>query len=198
MEVCNVSITQGGRTTMLLDEKVTLETNLTSGDRTTTSVALLSIPADGLKPGIIRTAGNAAVFNAARPLKVAFAEGKKKLKVKSNSGLWVVAQTKIQDVTFVEYFRFLFGVVGQSEDVDDSGKKQRPHIDVYPDGNGKFIRLDGLNCDIESNMQYCAGLRQVLPQKLLIKAIDFDETIEVVFSTEDPNEVILQEIRFTN
>jgi hypothetical protein len=198
MEVKNVSITQGGKTTVLLDEKMILATNLTNGDRTANSVASISIPTDGLSPGAIRTVGNASVSNIARPLKVALAGGVKKLKAKSDSGLFVVARTGFQGDTEIAYFDFLFGMSGQSEGVDDLGIKQRPHIYLYPDGNGKFIRLAGHNCEIESDMQYCSSAHQVLPQKLRIKSIDFGETVEVIFSTENPDEVVLTEIHFIN
>jgi len=198
VEVKNVSITQGGRTTVLLDEKITLATNSTDGDRTENSVASISIPTNGLSLGAIRTVGNASVSNTVRPQKVALAGGVKKLKAKSGSGLFVVARTGFQNDTKIAYFDFLFGMSGQSEGVDDSGIKQRPHIYLYPDGNGKFIRLTGHNCEMESDMQYCSSAHQVLPQKLRIKSIDAGETVEVIFSTENPDVVVLNEIRFIN
>ena len=198
MEVHHVSITQNGRTTVLLDEKVTLATNSTLGDKTTTSVASISIPADGLSPGAIRTIGNASVSNVARPLNISLAGVVKKLKATSSSGLFVVARTGLQRDTQIEYFDFLFGVRGQSESVDESGEKQRPHIALYPEGNGKFIRLSGHNCEIESDMQYLSGARQVLPQQLRIRSTDSGQTIEVAFSAGNPNEIVLNEIRFTD
>jgi hypothetical protein len=196
MEVHHASITQDGRTTVLLDEKITLSTNSTSGDKTTASAASISIPTDGLSYGAIRTVGNASVSNIANPPKISLAAGVKKLKATSESGLFVVARTALQRDTQIEYFDFLFGVSGQTEHVDDSGEKQRPHITIYPDGNGKFIRLSGHNCEIESDMQYSSGVRQVLPQMMRIKSLDTGQTIEVVFSTETPNVVVLNELRF--
>lgn len=196
MEVHHASITQDGRTTVLLDEKVTLSTNSTQGDKTTTSSASISIPSDGLSSGAIRTVGNASVSNIARPQTIALAGGVKKLKANSESGLFVVARVGQQRDTQIQYFDFLFGVRGQSESVDESGEKQRPHIALYPSGNGKFIRLSGHNCEIEGDMQYNAGTRQVLPQQLRIKSTDFGETIEVTFSTEISEQVVLHAIRF--
>lgn len=199
MEVHHASITRDGRTTVLLDEKVTLATNSTRGDRTTTSGASISIPADGLSLGAIRTAGNASVSNVARPPKILLTGGKKELKAKSKSGLlFVVARVRLDHATQIECFDFLFGARGQSENVDESGKKQRPHIVLYPNGNGAFIRLSGHDCEIESDMQYCSGVRQVIPQQLRIKSIDFGQTIEVKFSAENPNEVVLNEIHFAD
>jgi SEC-C motif len=197
MEVSHASITQEGRTTVLLDEKVTLATNSTRGDKPTASVASISIPADGVSAGAIRTVGNASVANVAIPSKISLSGGKKELKAKSKSGLlFVVAQIKVDRATQIECFDFLFGERGQSEHVDESGKKQRPHLVLYPNGNGAFIRLSGHDCEIESDMQYQAGARQVVPQQLRIKSTDLGQTIEVNFTAEKPNEIILSEIRF--
>jgi hypothetical protein len=198
MEIHQASITQGEKTVVLLDDKVTLSTNSTPGDKAPSSVASISIPADGTSKGTIRTVGNASVSNSTLPKKVALAGTAKKLKRVSPSGVFVVARTGIQRDSQIEYFDFLFGISGQSEDIDESGKKQRPHITIYPDGNGKFFRLSGHNCEIEGDMQYSAEVQRVLPEQFRIKSIDFNETIEVEFSTENPDEVVLSEIRFTN
>ena len=197
MEVSHASITQNGRTTVLLDEKVTLATNTTRGDKTTASVASISIPADGVSSGAIQTVGNASVSNAALPLKILLSGGKKELKAKSKSGLlFVVARIKVDRATHIECFDFLFGERGQSEQVDESGEKQRPHLALYPNGNGAFIRLSGHNCELESDMQYHAGSRQVVPQQFRIKSTDSGQTIEVEFAAENPNQIVLNEIRF--
>ena len=199
MEVHSASITQHGRTTVLLDEKVTLATNSTRGDKTTTSVASISIPADGVSLGAIRTVGNASVSNVSRPPKISLFGGKKELKAKSKSGLlFVVARIRLDDATQIECFDFLFGARGQSEDADESGVKQRPHIALYPNGNGAFIRLAGHNCEIESDMKYHSEKRQVIPQQLRIKSTDSGQTIEVEFSAENPDEIVLNDIRFTD
>lgn len=196
MEVHHASMTQDGITTVLLDEKLTLSTNSTSGNKTTASTASITIPTNGLALGTIRTVGNASVSNIASHPKISLAAGVKKLKATSESGLFVIARTGLQRDTQNEYFDFLFGVSGQTEGVDDAGEKQRPHITIYPDGNGKFIRLAGHNCEIESDMQYSSAARQVCPQLLRIKSLDTGQTIEVVFSTEIPNMVVLNELRF--
>lgn len=199
MEVNHASITQNGRTTVLLDEKVTLATNSTRGDKTTASVASISIPADGVSAGAIRTVGNASVSNAALPPKVLLSGGKKELRVKSKSGLlFVVARIKVDHATQIECFDFLFGGRGQSEHVDESGAKQRPHLAIYPDGNGAFIRLSGHNCEVESDMQYHAAARLVVPQQLRIKSTDSGQTVEVEFAAANTNEIVLNEIRFTD
>lgn len=199
MEVHSASITQNGRTTVLLDEKITLATNSTRGDKTTASVASISIPANGVSSGTIRTVGNASVSNTALPPKILLSGGKKELKAKSKSDLlFVVARIKVDRATQIECFDFLFGERGQREHLDESGEKQRPHLALYPNGNGAFIRLSGHNCEIESDMQYHAGARQVVPQRLRIKSTDTGQTIEVEFTAVNPNEIVLNEIRFTD
>lgn len=198
MEVHHVAIMKDGLTTVLLDEKVTLSTNSTSGDKTEDSSASISIPLDGMSLGIIRTVGNASVSNDAIPTKILLAGGAKKLKETSNSGLFVVARIRLQRDTQVEFFDVLFGRRGQDENIDEAGQKQRPHIAFYPDGNGKFIRLAGQNCELESELQYSATSRQVVPKKLLIKSADFAETVELMFSLSSSGPTVLEEICFSN
>ena len=116
--------------------------------------------------------------------------------VKSESGLFVVARIGWQRNTQTQYFDFLYGVKGQTEEIDASGEKQRLHIAICPDGNGQFIRLAEHNCEIESDMQYSATERRVLPQVLRIKSVELNKICEAVFSTSNPNEVVLIDLRF--
>lgn len=182
MEVHHAAITRDGLTTVLLDEKVTLYTNSTPGDKTENSSASISIPADGVSPGIIRNVGNASVSNDAIPTSILLAGGAKQLKKKSNSELFVIARIGKQRDTEFNYFDLLFGRQGQDESIDESGRKNRPHIAFYLDGNGKFIRLADHNCELEGELQYSASSGQLVPRKLLIKSADFAETVELMFS----------------
>lgn len=198
-EVEHASITLNGQTTVLLDEKVILATNSMRGDKTITSVASVSIPADGVLSGTIQTVGNASVSNISHPSKIALHGGKRELKAKSLSGLlFVVARIKKDHATQIECFDFLFGARGQSEKVNELGIKQRPHIVLYPDGNGAFIRLSGHNCEIASDMEYFAGKRRIIPQHLRIKLTDSGQIIEVEFTAKNPDEIVLNEIRFVD
>lgn len=198
MEVHHAAVTRDGLTTVLLDEKVTLSTNSISGDKTDNSFASISIPADGVSPGIIRTVGNASVSNDAIPTKILLASAAKKLKATSNSGLFVVARIGLQRDTKINFFDFLFGRHGQDESVDEAGQKQRPHIAFYPDGNGKFIRLASHNCELEGELQYSASSRLVVPKKLLIKSADFAETVELMFSLSSSGPTVLESICFSS
>jgi SEC-C motif len=196
IEIGPWSVTKNGRKTVLLHETLTLSTNTAHGDKTAPSLASISIPIDGCSAGSITTIGNASVSNIQNSPPIALAGGAKKLKTTSASGLFAVARVLLQRDTQIQFFDILFGVRGQSEEADDSGEKQRPHIALYPDGNGKFIRLSGHDCEIEGEMVYRPGTRQVLPQLLRIKSNDLEETIEITFSTENPSRVILSAIRF--
>jgi hypothetical protein len=197
MEVHHAAVTRDGLTAVLLDEKVTLSTNSTTGDKTEHSSASISIPADGISPGIIRTVGNASVMNNAISTKIRLAGGAKKIKEKSSYGLFVVARICLQRHSQIEFFDFLFGRRGQDENVDEAGQKQRPHIAFYPDGNGKFIRLAGHNCELHGELQYSATSREITPKKILIKSADFRETVELVFSFSSSGTTVLESICFS-
>lgn len=198
MEVHHAAVTLDGLTTVLLNEKVTLSTNSTSGDKTKDSSAVISIPADGMSPGIVRVVGNASVSNDRLSAKILLAGGKRKLKASSKSGLFVVARIGLQRDTQIEFFDFLFGRRGQEERIDEAGHKDRPHIAFYPDGNGKFIRLVGHNCELEGELQYDASSSQVAPKVLRIKSADFAEIVELKFSSGSSGPTVLESICFSS
>ena len=198
MEVHHAAVTLGDLTAVLLNEKVTLSTNLTSGDKIKDSSAAISIPADGVSPGIAKIVGNASVSNDGLPTKILLAGGVKKLKETSKTGLFVVARIGLQRDTQIEFFDFLFGRRGQDERIDEAGHKQRPHIAFYPDGNGKFIRLVDHNCELEGELQYDASSHQVAPKVLYIKSADFAEIVELMFSSSSSGPTILESICFSS
>lgn len=80
MEVHHAAVTLDDLTAVLLNEKVTLSTNLTSGDKIKDSSAAISIPADGVSPGIAKIVGNASVSNDGLPTKILLAGGVKSSK----------------------------------------------------------------------------------------------------------------------
>lgn len=153
MEIRRASVTQAGETTVLIEEKLVLSTNATVGDRTAKAGAMLSVPIDGKSPGTIATHGNASVSNDRQSPGVALVDGKQVLKA-SKDGFFVVVKRKFQRNTGLPYLQVLFGRKGQSEALDASGTKPRPHVDFHPDGNGKYVRLTGHDCEIEGQMRY--------------------------------------------
>lgn len=197
LEILKVTITQSGKTTVLLDDKLMISTNAVPGEKTKLSAASISIPANGQSDGSISTIGNASITNQSAPPKISLASDVKKIKTKSNKGAFVVVRTAMHRDTGLEYFDFLFGIRGQSEEIDESGQKPRPHIAIHPDGNGKFLRLYGHDCTIESNIGYSIESRKIYPKQLRIKSIELNETIEASFVTKDSGEIVLEHVKFS-
>jgi len=181
MQVGKVVVTQGGIQRVLSQEMLTLTTNSVSGDKTQMSVARVSLPVDG-STGSISTVGNATVSNSASPLSLRLRSGSTKLKASSPSGGFAVAQVKLQRDTQLEYFDFLFGSKGQSEAINDSGRKNRSHVALHPDGNGKFLRLEGGGCEIATEQDYLSVPQSIVPRKVKIRSPQFSETLVAEFT----------------
>lgn len=181
MQVGKVVVTQGGVERVLSEEMLTLTTNSVSGDKTQKSMARFSLPVDG-STGSISTVGNATVSNGTLPLSLRLSGGSKKLKASSPSGGFAVAQIRLQDDTQLEYFDFLFGAKGQTEFVDDTGRKNRPHVALHPDGNGKFLRLADNGCEIATEQEYFAAAKSIVPCKVKIRSPHFSETLVAEFT----------------
>ncbi len=181
MQVGQVVVTQGGVERVLSEEMLTLTTNSVSGDKTQKSMASVSLPVDGSK-GSISTVGNATVSNGALSLSLRLSGGSKKLSAASPSGGFAVAQVRLQRDTQLEYFDFLFGSKGQPEVVDETGRKNRPHVALHPDGNGKFLRLEGDGCEIATEQDYSAASKTIVPRKVRIRSPRFSETLVAEFT----------------
>lgn len=192
----NASITLGGVTTVLIDEAITVSTNSTAVTKTEMSTAAISIPVDGTSQGSIWTSGNASVSNSSASADLALRDGTKKMKGVSSSGLYAIAQIKTQRDSGQQYFDLLFGTSGQAEEVDAEGVKQRPHIAIHPDGNGKFIRLAGHSCELESEMTYQLAPRQIVPRAIRVRSIEHQEVLELRFTQGLSGSVVLEEICF--
>jgi hypothetical protein len=181
-------------TTVLFEDKVLVSTNAVAGDRTKKAAASLSVPVDGVSPGTISTHGSASVSNSQILPQVVLAGGKKKLKASKN-GFFVVVTIQEQLKTGLPYVQVLFGREGQSEALDASGVKPRPHVNLHADGNGKYVRLGGHDCEIEGHMEYSGTPRTVKPFVFRVRSLELKVTAEVVFSTNSEEHVV-QEIRF--
>lgn len=184
MQFGNVSITEGGVTKVLTEGMVTLSTNTIPGDVTEKSAALIMLPPDGTT-GSISTTGNATVSSGAYPLALRLNTTAKKMKATSISGGYAIAKIGRQLNTQQDYFDFLFGLKGQAEIIDPSGRKERSHIALFPDGNGKFIRLEGDGCEISTEQSYVAADNLILPRKIKIRAPQFQEMLVAEFSATD-------------
>jgi hypothetical protein len=195
MELHGASVTRDGVTTVLIEDKLVISTNTTPGDPTKRAAATLSVPIDGTSPGTITTHGNASVANSQKAPGIAIAGGKKKLKA-SKDGFFVVVCIQVQRNTGLPFVQVFFGREGQSEAPDASGVKPRPHVEFHPDGNGKFIRIGGHDCEIEGHMEYLAAARTVRPQVVRVRSVELSVTAEIIFSTESPDTYLVKEIRF--
>jgi hypothetical protein len=140
------SVTIDGRTTVVVGGPLALAVNAVDGEKAADSSAAISIPVDGVSPGVIRTAGNATVSVGAVQSSLALSGNVNRLKARSTNGLFAVARVKIQYLNDHQYFDLLFGVRGLAELPDAAGQKQRPHLAFRPDGSGQFIRLAGTRC----------------------------------------------------
>ena len=197
MQVGDVSVTIDGTTRVLMEDTLTLSTNKVPGDKTAISSAHIEIPVDGRSQGSIVTKGNATVQNASAPARPLIGGGKNKIKVASPTGLFVVARVGHQRDTNQGYFDFLFGTQGQSEEPDDSGRKQRPHIAIHTDGNGKYLRSGGHDCELVGQMRYDAKERRVCADAVKIRSLVHNETIEAHFTCDASGAVVLDSISFT-
>jgi len=194
--ISDVSVVQGGVETVLLNEEMTISTNSVTGDKTERSAAFISIPIDGMSHGSIATSGNATVSNGDVSAKLSLYANKKKLKSGSKTGLFAIARICTQRDSGLQYFDLLFGTKGQSEEVDSEGEKTRPHIAFYPDGNGKFVRLSGHCCTLESEMSYQSNIQQIIPKRVRILSMLHKEALILGFSRNISGEIVLNEITF--
>ena len=196
LTVSDVSVTRDGVETVLVDKEITVATNSVGGDKTERAAASMSIPVDGISLGSIQVSGNATVSNGNALATLALHAGRDKIKCVSSTGLFAIARVRTQSDTGQQYFDLLFGTSGQTENLDSNGIKQRPHIAIHPDGNGKFIRLAGHCCDLESEMTYSPVTRQVVPQVVRIRSTTHREVLVVNFSRNPSGEIVLDGISF--
>ncbi len=158
----NAKVVKNGIEKTVFDDEITLSTNTTNGDKTENSSASLVIP---IKPNLeskINISGNATVRNNMEPYKIEIRDNPKKIRIKSGKGLFAIIRIAFQRSAGFYFFDVLFGVEGQEETINTDGNKERPHIAIYPDGNGKFIRLLGHNCELESELTYDPSQKKYL------------------------------------
>ena len=196
MRAYSAKIFRDGKEEVLFNGDIELSLNSVSGDEIGNSSAEITVPQDGGTP-IIKTIGNASVSNNKQISKIALADNKRKLKTKSDSGLWATAKIGLQKNTGQDYFQLFFGVEGVEEKKNDSGEKNRPHIDFYPSGGGKYIRLSEYRCSLNTVSHFDQNEDAIFPSLALIELVDHNEVLELNFEYQS-NSVILVEINFRN
>lgn len=181
MKVSQASIVRDGVETVLFQDEITLSVNSISGDNTQETTAVFSVPTNPLQKPELRTTGNATITNQSERYAVNLLGGKKEIKVKSPKGLFAIIRIKHQGDADFDFFDILFGVQKQDESKDQDGRKDRAHLSIYPDGNGKFIRLSSHQCELESELGYDAVQKNIFPSKLTIHSTEFSEKLIVLF-----------------
>ena len=194
--VHGATVTRGFSKKDLLTAPVTLSVNSTSGNNTKTAHAQVVVPATGIETGTAATSGNATVTMGLPRFQIALPAGKKKLRISSASGMFAVVRVGTQRSDGTQYFDVLFGRSGQSEDVDESGQKNRPHIAIAPDGNGKFLRLGGHECEVESSMTVGSSSGPIYPDSYRIRSLELGACVELRFARSSSNTVELQSASF--
>lgn len=150
---------------------------------------MVSLPLDG-SVGSIETLGNAAVANNGVNHRLQLAGGAREIGAGSRSGGFAIARVREQRDTKTQYFDFLFGTKGQPELVDESGRKQRSHVALAPDGNGKFLRLEGEGCEIKTSQLYLPTTQRIVPSRVEIRSPQFTEVLVVEFQLEAVEKVV--------
>lgn len=195
MQAGNFTIIRNGVERVVSDDMFTLTTNTVLGDKTDSAAASMSLSVDGTE-GEIATSGNATVSNQSIAIPLRLQGNVRKLKAKSPSGGFVIARIDLQRDTNTQYFDFLFGKSGQPEEADNAGRKNRSHVAFFPDGNGKFLRLAGGQCELSCEQRYLPGEKMVVPRIAKIRSPHFTEQLVAQFVTIDGT-VELQSIGFT-
>lgn len=196
IKVYSAKIIQDGQEKILFEDKIELSTNSINGDKLEQSTATLVIPQNNEEPKI-KTIGNALVSNSTTINDIALNGNKKKLKEKIESGLFASVQIGLQRNTGQKYFQLFFGISGKEEKINSSGMKDRPHIDFYPSGNGKFIRLSDYKCTIESESKYDKDEKIIFPSLIYILIEEYNQKLEIKFTYEE-GKAILSQMKFKN
>lgn len=194
MKVSSAKIIKDGKEEVLFEDEIELKTNSVAGDHIKESKAIFITPQKDEAPKVI-TLGNASVTNRKEVKKISLFDNKNKMKTKSNSGLFASAKIGLQRDSGLNYFQLFFGIEGKEEVIGESGTKDRPHIDFYPSGNGKYIRLSEYKCKLEINSGYEKNGKIIFPLKAIIDLEDFDESLELAFTYENET-ATLQSMNF--
>jgi hypothetical protein len=199
MRVTNASVTKDGIKKKLFEDDITLSVNSTNGDTLEESYAIFSVPQNNKKSSEIKLGGNACVENKKEHYSISLYGDKKKIKVESRKGLFASIKISTQRNAGFDYFSIYYGKKGKIEVKNSDGLKNRPHVDFYPSGNGKYIRLSGYPCDFESDLEYCPKENNIFPSKLTIKIKEFYEKLILEFKFyQERNTVILENAYFTS
>lgn len=197
MTVTSASIGTGYGKKTLFDDEITLSTGSSAGDSIDKSSAQFTVPVNSYDKPRIVTSGNASVANKTSFYSMSIDGSPKKLKIKSESGLFAVLRIAKQRDTGNDYLDVLFGTKGVKERIDKSGSKKRPHIAFQPDGNSKFIRLSSYECELTNVLDYDTRNKEISPSAVEIYSSIHSEAIFIEFEFfSSKNEVVVKNAGF--
>jgi len=197
MKITSAFIDTGYGMKTILEDEIALSTGSSAGDTIDKSSAKITVPVNSHDKPKIYTSGNASVTNETSSYKISIQGNPKKLKIKSESGLFAVLRVAKQRNTGISYLDVLFGTKGTKEQVDQSGSKNRPHIAFHPDGNSKFIRLSNYECELNNMLDYDATSKEIFPSTVEIRSNVHSESIFIEFEFfSSKKEVVLKSAGF--
>ena len=195
MQIIKASVSNGVVEKQLVSSPVSLSVNSVSGEKTENASVSLSVPVRGQPVGVISTSGNATAVTGVSAPSISIGNSRKRVKEEGENGLYVVAYISTQTATGRDFLNILFGTTGQPEHLDDNGTKQRPHISIYPDGAGKFVRVSSHQCQISSQSEYDSGTGSSRISSLKILSHELHEEVELIFKNSGSN-VVLDQMQF--
>lgn len=195
MKITSGKKVTNGKVDEIFNDDIDLSINQSKGDTTSKATAIISFPQDKNEKPKIHIKGNADVKNKTTFTSISIVDNKKKLKAKSKNGLFAVATVNEQRDSGHKIFNILFGESGKQEVINPDGLKTRPHIAFFPDGNLKFVRFSGYECDIITNLDYGIENKKITPDQLFIKIKGYYEKLRVSFDFID-DEIVLNDMTF--
>ena len=198
MQIYEARVVTNGQERTIFNDKIELAVNSQPSDlEAQESAAAISIPLSADEPAMIQTSGNAAVFNESGYPEIGIRDDVKRLKAKSESGMFAVARIRTQRDSGYQFFDLLFGKSGERETLDRTGKKNRPHVAFFPDGNGKFVRVGDYACQLRGALDYDRGTKSIRPSEVRLELDEIKETLVLLFNqTPNTHRVELSSIQF--
>ncbi len=180
----------------VLTNKLVLSNNTVNGDKGH-SKASVKLPANGINEPTIHIEGNATVETVSKHhFNLELSNGAKKVKVKSTDNLFAVVRIAKQRVEGYDFIDVLFGEKGRDE-VTIDGKKDRPHIAFYTEGNGKYIRLAEYKCKVSQNCTYINHHNILIPKSIQIDLIEYNQDLKLeLLYNESENLLTVSDVNF--
>lgn len=198
-ELHKVEIVKDSVRSVVFDDQVVLNTNDAKSDtKPDRSSAMISIPIETQDKIKAKTTGNASVSIDYPFPNISLFDGMKKLKSKSESGMFATVRIRNQRDGDHDYFDVYFGEDGRRETVGPNGVKDRPHISFFPDANLKYVRLNDYRCQLSGELEFDREKNELSHAKSIIQCLVFEENLTLTFDLNtQKNILVLVSIEFT-